>query len=182
MTIAEILKKHWGYDTFRPLQEDIIRAVLEGKDTLALLPTGGGKSICFQVPALEKEGLCIVVSPLIALMKDQVENLKKRGIRAVAVTSAMHRREMDVALDNCAYGGYKFLYVSPERLGTDLFRERVRKMKVNLLAVDEAHCISQWGYDFRPSYLKIAELRALLPGVPVLALTATATPGVARDI
>ncbi len=182
MSIAGILKKHWGYDAFRPLQETIIQSVLEGIDTLALLPTGGGKSICFQVPALAKEGLCIVVSPLIALMKDQVENLKKRNIRAVAVTSAMHRNEMDVALDNCAYGSYKFLYVSPERLATDLFRERLKKMNVSLLAVDEAHCISQWGYDFRPSYLRIAELREMLPRVPVLALTATATPVVAKDI
>lgn len=182
MIIHDILKKYWSYDTFRPLQEEIIRTVLKGNDTLALLPTGGGKSICFQVPALSKEGLCIVVSPLIALMKDQVENLQRRQIKAMAVTSAMSRSEIDVALDNCIYGKYKFLYVSPERLTTDIFRTRVKKMNVSLIAVDEAHCISQWGYDFRPSYLKISELRGLLPEVPLLALTATATPEVVKDI
>jgi len=182
MTIHQILLKYWGYSSFREKQEDIIQAAMDGKDTLALLPTGGGKSICFQVPALAKEGLCIVVSPLIALMKDQVENLNSRGIKAISLTSGMRKREIDIALDNMVYGDYKFLYVSPERLETELFQERVKKMKVNLIAVDEAHCISQWGYDFRPSYLKIANLRTLLPDVPVLALTATATPEVVEDI
>ncbi len=179
---SNILSRYWGYDSFRPLQYEIIRSVAEGKDTLALMPTGGGKSITFQVPALAGEGICIVVTPLISLMKDQVENLIKRGIKAVAVFSGMSRYEMDVSLDNCIYGNYKFLYVSPERLGTELFRARVVKMPVNLIAVDEAHCISQWGYDFRPSYLQISRLRELLPDVPVLALTATATPKVADDI
>ncbi|MEO6883900.1 MAG: ATP-dependent DNA helicase RecQ [Bacteroidia bacterium] len=181
-SIHQILLKYWGYSQFRPLQEDIISAVLEGKDTLALLPTGGGKSICFQVPALLKEGICIVVSPLIALMQDQVENLQQRDISAIAITSAMQKREIDIALDNCIYGKIKFLYLSPERLQTEIVRVRLQKMKINLIAVDEAHCISQWGYDFRPSYLHIAELRELLPNVPVLALTATATPQVANDI
>ncbi|QCR24809.1 RecQ family ATP-dependent DNA helicase [Pontibacter sp. SGAir0037] len=180
--IHHILKNYWGYEQFRPLQEDIIRSVLSGKDTLALLPTGGGKSICFQVPALAKEGICLVVTPLIALMKDQVEQLKRRGISAVAIYSGMNRREIDIALDNCVYGQVKFLYLSPERLLTDLFQERVKRMKVGLLAIDEAHCISQWGYDFRPPYLQIAELRILLPGVPVIALTATATELVRLDI
>ncbi|NDK56624.1 RecQ family ATP-dependent DNA helicase [Pontibacter fetidus] len=180
--IHHILKTYWGYDQFRPLQEDIVQSVLDGKDTLALLPTGGGKSICFQVPAMAKDGICLVVTPLIALMKDQVEQLKKRGITAVAVYSGMNRREIDIALDNCVYGNIKFLYLSPERLLTDIFQERVKRMKVNLLAVDEAHCISQWGYDFRPPYLQLADLRELLPGVPVLALTATATEHVRQDI
>ncbi len=182
MTPKEILLKYWGYKSFREKQEDIVQAVLDGKDTLALLPTGGGKSICFQVPALVMEGVCIVVSPLIALMKDQVDNLKKRGIKAIAITSSMRKREIDIALDNIAYGDYKFLYVSPERLSTELFIARVKKMNVNLIAVDESHCISQWGYDFRPSYLTISELRTLLPDAPVLALTATATPDVTIDI
>jgi ATP-dependent DNA helicase RecQ len=167
---------------FRPLQEDIIRAVLAGQDVLALLPTGGGKSICFQVPALARAGLCVVVSPLIALMKDQVENLRKRGIRAEAVYAGMSHQEIDQTLDNCVYGPVKFLYVSPERLLTDMFRARIGKMKVSLLAVDEAHCLSQWGYDFRPPYLRIAELRELLPEVPCIALTATATEHVRQDI
>ena len=180
--IHHILKTYWGYDQFRPLQEDIIRSVLEGEDTLALLPTGGGKSICFQVPAMAKEGICLVITPLIALMKDQVEQLKKRGIPAIAIYSGMNRREIDIALDNCVYGNVKFLYLSPERLQTELFQERVKRMKVGLLAVDEAHCISQWGYDFRPPYLELAELREGLPGVPVLALTATATEQVRQDI
>jgi len=179
---TDILKQYWGFDEFRPLQEDIIRSVLEGNDALALLPTGGGKSICFQVPALCKEGVCIVVSPLIALMKDQVANLKKREIAAEAIFSGMANREIDRILDNAAYGGIKFLYLSPERLTTDLVRERIKKMNVCLLAVDEAHCISQWGYDFRPPYLQIAEIRELMPGVPVLALTATATTEVVVDI
>ncbi|MEI6764948.1 MAG: ATP-dependent DNA helicase RecQ [Bacteroidota bacterium] len=182
MDIRQILLKYWGYSRFRPLQEDIINAVLENRDTLALLPTGGGKSICYQVPALAREGVCIVVSPLIALMKDQVLNLKNRGINAAAIYSGMSRSEMDIMLDNAVYGDVKLLYLSPERLETELLRERLKKMKVNLLAIDEAHCISQWGYDFRPPYLRIAVIRELLPGVPVLALTATATPDVVNDI
>jgi ATP-dependent DNA helicase RecQ len=180
--LLDILKKHWSYQAFRPLQEDIIRSVLEGKDTLALMPTGGGKSITFQVPALVKDGLCLVITPLISLMKDQVENLTKRGIKAMAIHSGMTRDEIDVAFNNCIYGGYKFLYLSPERLGTEMFLARLPKMNVSLITVDEAHCISQWGYDFRPSYLKIADLREHLPDVPALALTATATPRVAQDI
>jgi ATP-dependent DNA helicase RecQ len=182
MNIHQILKHYWNHDQFRPLQEDVIQSVLEGKDTLALLPTGGGKSICFQVPALHKPGICIVVSPLIALMKDQVENLRSRGIESVAIFSGMGKREIDILLDNCVYGPIKFLYLSPERLMTDLVRERIKYMKVNLFAVDEAHCISQWGYDFRPPYLHLAELRELHPDVPVLALTATATKRVVEDI
>ncbi len=180
--IRQILTKYWGYSDFRPLQEDIILSVLEGKDTLALMPTGGGKSICFQVPALAKEGICVVVSPLIALMKDQVEHLKAKGIPAVAVISGMSRNEIDIALDNCVYGKEKFLYISPERLTSELLQERLQKMNINLLAIDEAHCISQWGYDFRPSYLKIAEVRKLTGNAPVLALTATATETVRKDI
>ncbi|MBS1525898.1 MAG: RecQ family ATP-dependent DNA helicase [Bacteroidetes bacterium] len=182
MTIHQILKHYWNHDSFRPLQEEIIQSVLLGRDTLALLPTGGGKSICFQVPALTKDGICIVVSPLIALMKDQVENLKARGIEAIAIVSGMSKREVDIALDNCVYGPVKFLYLSPERLLSELVRERISYMNVNLIAVDEAHCISQWGYDFRPPYLHIADLRLLHPGVPVLALTATATDDVKDDI
>ena len=182
MDIHEILKQYWGYDAFRPLQEDIINAVLEGKDTLALLPTGGGKSVCFQVPALAKEGLCLVVSPLIALMKDQVENLKDKGINALAVYSGMSFIEVKKTLQNAAYGNYKFLYVSPERLETNLFIEYLPAFNISLLAVDEAHCISQWGYDFRPPYMRIANLREQLPGVPVLALTASATKTVQDDI
>lgn len=182
MTPQEVLQFYWGYESFRPLQEDIIQSVLDGQDTLALLPTGGGKSICFQVPALVMDGICLVISPLIALMKDQVENLKKREIAAEAIYSGMHYRDIDRILDNAAYGGLKFLYVSPERLTTDLMQARLKKMNVSLLAVDEAHCVSQWGYDFRPPYLQIAETRELLPGVPVLALTATATPPVVQDI
>lgn len=164
------------------MQEDIINSILQNKDTLALLPTGGGKSICFQVPALKKDGICIVVSPLIALMKDQVQNLKSRGIKASALFSGMRKTEIDIALDNCIYGDTKFLYLSPERLSSDLFIERFKKMNVSFIAVDEAHCISQWGYDFRPSYLKIHELREIKPKLSVLALTATATPEVAIDI
>lgn len=180
--IHDILEKYWGHKSFRPLQEDIINTVLQGNDTLALLPTGGGKSICFQVPAMAKEGICIVVSPLIALMKDQVENLTSKGIKAIAITSAMHKREIDIALDNCVHGAIKFLYLSPERLETEIVKVRLQKMKVNLIAIDESHCISQWGYDFRPSYLKLVELRDLLPNIPILALTATATPEVVKDI
>jgi ATP-dependent DNA helicase RecQ len=181
-TPGEILLKYWGYPKFRPLQEEIIQEVLNGKDTLALLPTGGGKSLCFQVPALCMEGICIVVSPLIALMKDQVYHLESRGIKAVAIYAGMSKRLIDQTLDNCIYGRIKFLYVSPERLTTDIFIERVKRMKVNLWAIDEAHCISQWGYDFRPPYLQIADIRIHHPNVPVLALTATATEQVAEDI
>jgi ATP-dependent DNA helicase RecQ len=182
MTPRELLKQFWGHDDFRPMQEEIITSVLQERDTLALLPTGGGKSVCFQIPALAKEGICIVVSPLIALMKDQVENLKTKGIEAMAIVSGMSRREVDIALDNCVYGYTKFLYLSPERLASELVRERIKYMNVNLFAVDEGHCISQWGYDFRPSYLHIADLRQLHPAVPVLALTATATAEVRQDI
>ena len=178
----EILKQYWGYDSFRDLQEEIITSIGEGKDTLGLMPTGGGKSITFQVPALAQEGICIVITPLIALMKDQVQNLRKRGIKALAVYSGMTRQEILTALENCIFGDYKFLYISPERLDTDIFRTKLRSMKVSMITVDESHCISQWGYDFRPAYLKIAEIRALLPGIPVLALTATATPEVVKDI
>jgi len=180
--IHQVLLKYWGYNAFRELQEDIITAILEGKDTLALLPTGGGKSICFQVPALAKDGICIVISPLIALMKDQVENLVKRGIKATAIYSGMTKREIDIAIDNCVYGDYKFLYISPERIETEIFKARLPKMNVNLFAIDESHCISQWGYDFRPSYLNIVKLRELKPEVPFLALTATATTDVVKDI
>lgn len=182
LDIHAVLKQHWGYDVFRPLQEDIINSILSGQDTLALLPTGGGKSLCFQVPAMAMEGICVVVSPLIALMKDQVQNLMKRDIPAVALFTGMSKREIDIALDNCIYGKIKFLYVSPERLLTDIFRERFKKMKVNLIAIDEAHCISQWGYDFRPPYLQIAELRPFFPNVPIAALTASATKKVCDDI
>ena len=178
----KILTQYWGYSSFRPLQEEIIQSIAEGNDTLALMPTGGGKSITFQVPALAKEGICIVVTPLIALMKDQVDNLVKRNIKAVAVYSGMRKEEIDITLDNCIYGNIKFLYCSPERLDKEIFKHRVQKMNVNLIAVDESHCISQWGYDFRPSYLKIADLRKLVPNVPVLALTATATHPVIEDI
>ena len=179
---ADILKKYWGFAAFRPGQEAIVQSVINGHDTLALLPTGGGKSICFQVPTLCVEGLCIVVSPLIALMRDQVQNLNKRGIKAIAIYTGMGAREIDRLLDNAVFGDIKFLYVSPERLSSPDFQARAPKMKVSLIAIDEAHCISQWGYDFRPSYLKIAELRELLPTVPVIALTATATPKVVIDI
>ena len=182
MTATEVLKKYWGFDVFRPLQEDIVHAVIKGNDTLALLPTGGGKSICFQVPAIMMEGICIVVSPLVALMKDQVENLKERGIEAIAIYAGMGKREIDILLDNCIYGNIKFLYLSPERLLSELVRIRISYMNVNLIAIDEAHCISQWGYDFRPPYLKIKELRDIHPKVAVLALTATATPEVRVDI
>lgn len=178
----QVLEKYWGYPDFRPLQEDIIRSAGEGKDTLGLMPTGGGKSLTFQVPALAHEGICLVVTPLIALMKDQVANLKRRGIKAVAIHSGLTRDELNVALDNCIFGGVKFLYLSPERLGTDLFLEKLQHLHVNLLAIDEAHCISQWGYDFRPSYLNIAQVRQEIPDTPVLALTATATPDVVNDI
>lgn len=178
----KILKQYWGYDNFRGIQEDIIRSIGEGRDTLGLMPTGGGKSITFQVPALAQEGLCLVITPLIALMKDQVRNLRERGIKATAIYSSMTREEIVIALENCIFGNYKFLYVSPERLDTEIFQIKLRSMHVSLITVDESHCISQWGYDFRPAYLKIAEIRQLLPGVPVIALTATATPEVVSDI
>ena len=180
--IHAILKRYWGYDKFRPMQEDIIRAVLDKKDTLVLLPTGGGKSICFQVPVMAMEGICIVISPLIALIKDQVEHLKKRGIPVLAVYSGMHYLEVKQTLQNAAFGNYKFLYLSPERLETELFLEFLPAIKPCLIAVDEAHCISQWGYDFRPPYLRINNLRQELPGVPVIALTASATKPVQDDI
>ncbi|HIZ85053.1 MAG TPA: RecQ family ATP-dependent DNA helicase [Candidatus Coprenecus stercoravium] len=180
--VKEILRKYWGYTSFRPKQEEIIASALAGEDVLAILPTGGGKSLCFQLPTMMREGLAVVVSPLISLIKDQVHNLRSRGIKAIAIHSGMTRREIDIALDNAVYGDYKFLYLSPERLRTDLFRTRVQKMQVCFLVVDEAHCISQWGYDFRPDYLQISDIRTLLPEVPVIALTATATPSVAKDI
>ena len=180
--IRQILRDFWGHEEFRPLQEEIILSVLSGEDTLALMPTGGGKSVTFQVPALSMEGICIVITPLIALMKDQVDQLKQMKIKALAIHSGMTGYEIDIALNNCVYGGYKFLYVSPERLSSRLFSTRVKDMNVNLIAVDEAHCISQWGYDFRPSYLEIIKLREILEDVPVLALTATATPEVCDDI
>ena len=181
-TIHQILQQYWHYPTFRPLQEAIIQSVLAHQDTLALLPTGGGKSICFQVPALAREGICLVVSPLIALMKDQVEQLQKRNIAAVAIHSGLSKPEIDIILDNCVFGKVKFLYLSPERIQTAIFQERVKRMRVTLLAIDEAHCISAWGYDFRPAYLQIAALRELLPEVPIIALTATATELVKKDI
>ncbi|MEM1137932.1 MAG: ATP-dependent DNA helicase RecQ, partial [Bacteroidota bacterium] len=180
--LHKILYQYWKYTTFRSLQEEIIQAVLAGKDTLALLPTGGGKSICFQVPALAKEGVCIVISPLIALMKDQVYQLNTRGIEAKAIYAGMSQREIDITLDNAIYGNIKFLYVSPERLKTEIFITRAAKMNISLLAIDEAHCISQWGYDFRPPYLELMQFRELIPNVPCIALTATATEVVKNDI
>ena len=199
MTPQEALKKYFGYDHFRPLQEEIVQSVLDGRDTLALMPTGGGKSLCFQVPTMAMNGLCLVITPLIALMKDQVENLRKRDIRAAAIYTGMSYEQQKVALDNCQFGPYHFLYVSPERLESEEFRERLTRLPICLIAVDEAHCISQWGYDFRPSYLKIAEIRDLIKSfnssefqnskpentlahIPILALTATATPEVVEDI
>ena len=178
----KILKQYWGYDDFRGIQSEIIHSISSGTDTLGLMPTGGGKSITFQVPALTMEGVCLVITPLIALMKDQVENLKKRGIKAAAIYSGLMHNEILITLENCIFGDYKFLYVSPERIASELFQTKLRRMKVSFITIDEAHCISQWGYDFRPSYLKIAELRKLLPEVPILALTATATPEVVKDI
>ena len=182
MRYHEILKQYWGYDDFRGIQEDIIQSIGAGKDTLGLMPTGGGKSITFQVPAMAKEGLCIVITPLIALMKDQVRNLRERGIKAIAIYSGMSRQEIIIALENCIFGNFKFLYISPERLNTEIFLAKLRSIKVNMITIDESHCISQWGYDFRPAYLNIAEIRKHLPGIPVLALTATATPEVVVDI
>ena len=181
MDALEILKEYWGYDSFRPMQEDIVNAALDGKDVLAILPTGGGKSVCFQVPALMREGIAIVVTPLIALMKDQVQNLNDRGIKALCVNAGMGQREVEIVLNNAAYGDFKFLYVSPERLGTRLFKNYVQEMNVSYIVVDEAHCISQWGYDFRPDYLQIGKVREMADA-PVIALTATATPEVADDI
>ncbi len=180
--LLETLKKYWHYDSFRPMQKEAIKAVLEGRDTLVLMPTGGGKSIIYQLPTLVSDGLCIVVTPLIALMKDQVDRLRCMGIPAVAVHSGLSSHQIDIALDNCVYGDVKFLYVAPERLSSEMFRLRVDRMNVSILAVDEAHCISQWGYDFRPAYLRIKELRRVLPNTPILALTASATPQVAKDI
>jgi ATP-dependent DNA helicase RecQ len=181
-SIQSILKEHWGFTSFRPLQEDIINTVLSGNDCLALLPTGGGKSICFQVPAMAKEGLCLVITPLIALMKDQVENLRRKGITAFSIYSGMTRKEAIATLQIAGNSNCKFLYVSPERLQTRMFKEYLPSLGISLIAVDEAHCISQWGYDFRPSYLHIATLREELQGVPVLALTASATRQVQQDI
>ena len=181
MTPLDVLKRYWGYESFRPMQEDIINASLRGEDVLAILPTGGGKSVCFQVPGMMRDGLTLVVTPLIALMKDQVQQLQDRGIRAIAIHAGMQRHDVDLALNNAAYGDYKFLYVSPERLGTFLFRSYAGVLGISCIVVDEAHCISQWGYDFRPDYLRIGELRKLVKA-PVIALTATATPDVARDI
>ncbi|MBQ1886663.1 MAG: DEAD/DEAH box helicase, partial [Bacteroidales bacterium] len=175
-SLRQILQKYWGYESFRPAQESVIESISNDKDTLALMPTGGGKSVCFQVPALAKDGICLVVSPLIALMKDQVENLRSRGIGALAVHSAMDHKSIGITLDNAIFGNYKFLYVSPERLSKTLFKSKVSQMKVSYLVVDEAHCISQWGYDFRPAYLQIREIRDIIgKKVPVIALTATAT-------
>ena len=182
MKFLATLEKYWGYTSFRPLQEDIIRSVSKGKDTLGLMPTGGGKSITFQVPAMMMQGICLVITPLISLMKDQVDNLRARGIKATTVYTGMSKEEITTQLENCIFGDYKFLYVSPERLSSDLFKSKLKAMEVSLLVVDECHCISQWGYDFRPSYLNIASIRALLPDIPVLALTATATPEVVDDI
>jgi ATP-dependent DNA helicase RecQ len=178
----EILLKYWKHDSFRPLQKEIIDSVLEGQDTFALLPTGGGKSICFQVPAMMQDGICLVISPLIALMKDQVANLQKREIKAIALTGGIHTEEIIDLLDNCQYGNYKFLYLSPERLQSDWILERIKNLPINLIAIDEAHCVSQWGHDFRPAYLKISELKKYFPKIPFLALTATATPRVIEDI
>ena len=181
MEALDILQEYWGYDSFRPMQDEIVSAALEGRDTLAILPTGGGKSVCFQVPAMMKEGIALVITPLIALMKDQVQNLSDRGIKALCVNAGMSHREVETVLNNAAYGDFKFLYVSPERLGTRLFRNYVQEMNINYIVVDEAHCISQWGYDFRPDYLQIGKLREMVDA-PVIALTATATPKVADDI
>ncbi|MEZ4924061.1 MAG: RecQ family ATP-dependent DNA helicase [Crocinitomicaceae bacterium] len=176
------MNKYWGYDQFRQGQDSTIEHILEGKDCLALLPTGGGKSICYQVPGLAQEGVCLVISPLIALMQDQVKQLRQRGIKASAITAGMNNHAIDIELDNAIYGNTKFLYVSPERLRSELFKVRLAKMNINLIAVDEAHCISEWGYDFRPAYLLISEIRKIKPKTPILALTATATPEVVIDI
>lgn len=182
VAIHDILQRHWGYPAFRPMQQDIIESILANRDTLALLPTGGGKSLCYQVPALAKDGLCLVISPLIALMKDQVEQLRRKNITAFAIYSGMDRREVENCFKVASESNCKFLYVSPERLETTIFKDWLPSLDISLVAVDEAHCISQWGYDFRPPYLRIAALRAELPGVPILALTASATPAVQQDI
>ena len=182
MNYQLILKNYWGYDDFRGIQREIIESIGSGHDTLGLMPTGGGKSITFQVPALAQEGTCIVITPLIALMKDQVDNLRRRGIKAAAIYSGLTHEEILTTLENAIFGGVKLLYVSPERLSSDLFQTKLRHMKISFITVDEAHCISQWGYDFRPSYLQIANIRKLIPNAPVLALTATATPQVVEDI
>lgn len=181
-TYHKILKQYWGYENFRGIQEEIIQSIGKGYDTLGLMPTGGGKSITFQVPALAQDGICLVITPLIALMKDQVHNLRERNIKAQAIYSGMSQKEIIIALENCIFGNYKFLYISPERLDTDIFQTKLKHMKISMITVDESHCISQWGYDFRPAYLKIADIRKMLPGIPVLALTATATPEVVKDI
>lgn len=180
--ILDILHQYWGYDDFRGIQREIIESIDAGRDTLGLMPTGGGKSLTFQVPALKKEGTCIVITPLIALMKDQVQHLKAKGIKAAAIYSGMKRSEIVATLENCIFGGVKFLYVSPERLSSEIFQVKLRHMRVSFITVDEAHCISQWGYDFRPAYLQISNIRKIKPDVPVLALTATATPQVIDDI
>ena len=177
-----ILERYWKFTSFRPQQEPIINAVIEGEDTFALLPTGGGKSLCFQIPALAKEGICVVISPLVALMKDQVKALNDKGIKAMALTSGISYNELDTLLDNCIYGNYKFLYLSPERLQQELVQDRLRQMPVNLIAVDEAHCISEWGHDFRPDYAKLHVLRTVFPMVPMLLLTATANSDVRQDV
>ena len=176
-----VLKKYWGYDSFRPVQEDIILSVMEGRDTLGLLPTGGGKSITFQVPAMMLPGLTLVVTPLISLMKDQVDNLREHGLKAVYFHAGLTLRENNLAIDRCRLGKAKLMYVSPEKLRSERFMSTLRLMDVSLIVVDEAHCISQWGYDFRPSYLRISELRDVFPDAPVLALTASATPAVVDD-
>lgn len=182
MSYKDILKKYWGYDDFRGIQQDIIESIGEGRDTLGLMPTGGGKSITFQVPALAKDGVCIVITPLIALMKDQVDHLKQKGIQAAAIYSGMSRNEIVSTLENCIFGGVKLLYISPERICSDIFQTKLKRINVSFITVDEAHCISQWGYDFRPSYLAIADIRRQLPNIPILALTATATSEVIDDI
>ena len=178
----ELLKKYWNYDSFRVPQEEIINNVLDGRDTLALLPTGGGKSLCFQIPAMTKEGICIVISPLVALIRNQVDLLTQKGIKAVALTGSLKIKAVDRILDNCIYGGYKFLYLSPERLQQELVQQRIKQMNVNLIAIDEAHCISQWGNDFRPAYRNCSILRAYFPNVNMIALTASATKSVVNDI
>ena len=178
----EILKQYWGFEQFRPFQEEIIDDIIYGHDTLALLPTGGGKSICFQVPGIAREGITIVISPLISLMQDQVKNLIKKGIRAKEITSGLSYREIDITLDNAKFGGLDFLYTSPERIKSKIFIERFKQMPVGLIVVDEAHCISEWGHDFRPAYKEIKELRKYHPEVPIIALTATATKRVQEDI
>src|SRR3970040_680030 len=178
----QILKKYWKHDSFRSLQNEIIDSVLSGQDSFALMPTGGGKSVCFQIPAMMNEGICLVISPLVALMTDQVDNLQQRNIKAIALTGGIRSDEMIDLLDNCQFGNYKFLYLSPERLQSDWIMERIKNLPINLIAIDEAHCVSQWGHDFRPAYLKISNFKTYFPKVSFLALTATATPKVKEDI